>query len=219
MVQTFIDRTNAGRLLAQRLTAYSGRSDAIVLALPRGGVPVAYEVAIALALPLDVFVVRKIGVPHHPELAMGALAADGTYTVNRDVVQHLGITSDEFMTVFHDELQEARRRESAYRDDRPAPILNGKIVILVDDGLATGSSMEVAIDSLRRQGCQKVVVAIPVAPEDTQERFANVADEVVCVLTPQPFYAVGAHYVNFAQTTDAEVNALLSRAAAKRHAA
>jgi putative phosphoribosyl transferase len=218
-VWKFSNRIEAGRLLARRLAAYSGRTDTVVLALPRGGVPVAYEIAIALALPLDVFVVRKIGLPQHPELAMGAVASDGTYTLNRDVVDNFGVTSDEFLAAFHDELQEAQRREAAYRKNRPQADVRGKLVILVDDGLATGSTMQVAVEAMRRQGADKVVLAIPVAAADTQATFATIVDDLVSVLTPEPFYAVGAHYLDFTQTSDAEVRELLSKAAARRYAA
>lgn len=219
MTWRFTNRAEAGRLLAQRLTAYSGRSDVIVLALPRGGVPVAYEIALALTVPLDVFVVRKIGVPHHRELAMGAVAADGTYVVNRSIIEELQITGDEFIAEFHNELREAQRREKAYRDGLPPPVLQGKTVILVDDGLATGSTMEAAVDSVRRQGCKEVVLAVPVAPVDTQARFGAIVDQMICMFTPQPFYAVGTYYIDFAQTGDDEVRTLLSRAAARSYVA
>jgi len=219
MISRFTDRTEAGRLLAEKLTAYAGRPETIVLALPRGGVPVAYEVARALKAPLDVFVVRKIGVSYHPELAMGAVAGDGTYAVNRAVVDALGITSDEFHAAFQNELQEVRRRELAYRQGRPQPNLLGKTVILVDDGLATGSTMRVAIDAVRRQHARKLVVAVPVAPAQTQVEFSTLVDELVCILTPDPFYAVGAYYSKFQQVDDAEVRELLARAATRKHAA
>jgi predicted phosphoribosyltransferase len=219
MSPQFTDRFEAGRLLARKLMAYAGRPETIVLALPRGGVPVAYEVARALKAPLDVFVVRKIGVPYHPELAMGAVAGDGTYAVNRDAVDALGITSDEFHTAFQNELQEVRRRELAYRQGRPQPDLLGKVVILVDDGLATGSTMRVGIDAVRRRHPKKVVVAVPVAPAQTQNEFSSLVDELVCVLTPDPFYAVGAYYSNFRQVDDTEVRDLLARAPTGKHAA
>jgi putative phosphoribosyl transferase len=219
MLPKFTDRSEAGRLLAQKLTTYAGRPDTIVLALPRGGVPIAYEVARTLKVPLDVLVVRKIGAPYHPELAMGAVADDGTYAVNRDAVDALGITSDQFHAAFQNELQEVRRRELTYRQGRPQPNLLGKTVILVDDGLATGSTMRVAIDAVRRQHPRKLVVAVPVAPAQTQDEFSNLVDELVCILTPDPFYAVGAHYSNFQQVNDAEVRDLLARAGTGKHAA
>jgi len=215
----FGERSDAGRLLAKRLAEYAGRNDAIVLALPRGGVPVAYEVACALNLPLEIFTVRKIGVPYHPELAMGAVSSDGTYRLNRDVIDELGISTDEFLAAFRVELEEARRRENAYRQGRPVPQLTGKIAILVDDGLATGSTMRVAVDAVRLRGAAKVVVAVPVAPVETRNEFASLVDEFVCILTPEPFYAVGAYYADFRQIEDAEVRELLSRAAGRANVA
>ena len=219
MARDFTDRPEAGRALAKRLTGYSGRTDTTILALPRGGVPVAFEIAASLKLPLDVFTVRKIGVPYHPELAMGAVAGDGTYNVNRDVIDELGITSDEFLAAFRSELEEARRRELAYRQGRPPPDISGRVVIFVDDGLATGSTMRVAIDAARRRGAKKIVVAVPVAPAETRNEFARIVDEVACVLTPEPFHAVGAYYADFRQVEDAEVRDLLSRAATRTHVA
>jgi putative phosphoribosyl transferase len=212
MAEQFANRTDAGKILARRLVRFAGRNDVIVLGLPRGGVPVAYEIAIALKSPLDILTVRKIGVPYHPELAMGAVAAGGTYAVHREVVSALGITDDEFLAVLKSELNELRRREVAYRDDRPPPQLSGKIVILVDDGLATGSSMRVAIDAVRRQNPAKIIVAVPVAPQDTQTELAKLVDEIVCARTPEPFYAVGASYSNFDQVGDTMVRELLAKA-------
>ncbi|HEY8320177.1 MAG TPA: phosphoribosyltransferase [Candidatus Baltobacteraceae bacterium] len=206
------DRREAGRLLADSLIRYANRTDAIVLALPRGGVPVAYEIATALGLPLDVFVVRKIGVPHHPELAMGAVASGGVHVINRSVVDALGITRDEFLATLQKEAMELARRRIVYRDDRPEPQLRGAIVILVDDGLATGSTMQVAVEALRRLAPGQIVVAVPVAPADVQRALARVADLVVCPFTPDPFLSVGAHYVDFDQVTDDEVRALLAQA-------
>jgi putative phosphoribosyl transferase len=211
----FKDRREAGRLLAALLGEYAKRSDTIVLALPRGGVPVGYEVATALQAPLDVLVVRKIGVPYHRELAMGAVASGGTYAVNRDVLEALRITSSEFLATMQEELEELRRRESAYRQGRPSPDLAGKVVILVDDGLATGSSMRVAIDAVRAQKPAKVVVAAPVAPIESREELDRVAAEMVCVYTPDPFIAVGAHYRDFGQVSDLEVGELLEKARTK----
>lgn len=214
MAREFADRPAAGRVLATQLTRYAREPGAVVLGLPRGGVPVAYAIAEALQLPLDVFIVRKIGVPYHPELAMGAVAGDGTYSLNRDVIDELRINSDEFLAAFRSELQEARRRESAYRQGRPPLDLAGRTVILVDDGLATGSTMRVAIDAVRQRGASKIVVAVPVAPVDTRDAFARIVDEFVCPLTPDPFHAVGAYYANFRQIEDDEVRDLLSKAAA-----
>lgn len=214
MVREFADRPAAGRALAKLLIGYAGKRGAVVLGLPRGGVPVAYEIAEALHLPLDIFVARKIGVPYHPELAMGAVASDGTYRLNRDVIDELRINSDEFLAAFRRELQEARRRETAYRQGRPPLDLAGRTAVLVDDGLATGSTMRVAIDAVRQRGAKTVVVAIPVAPVDTRDEFARIVDELVCPFTPDPFHAVGAYYADFRQIEDAEVRDLLSKAAA-----
>jgi predicted phosphoribosyltransferase len=207
----FQDRRNAGRQLAAELPAYAGRPDVVVLALPRGGVPVAYEVAKALGAPLDVFLVRKIGVPGHEELAMGAIASGGVRVVNDDVVRELGIPQSLFDAVAAEELLELQRRERAYRDDRPAPDVCGKTVILVDDGLATGSSMRAAVAALRRLGPAKVVVAVPVAATEVCAEFQDVADDVVCAQTPPAFRAVGLWYDDFSQTSDEEVRELLSQ--------
>jgi putative phosphoribosyl transferase len=208
----FADRREAGRALAGLLVQYANRRDVVVLALPRGGVPVAFEIASALKAPLDVIVVRKIGVPYHRELAMGAVASGGAYTVNRDVTEALGITSADFLATMQEEFEELKRRESLYRQGRPSPDLAEKIVILVDDGLATGSSMRVAIDAVRAQTPAKVVVAVPVAPIEAREELGGIADEVVCVSTPRPFIAVGAHYREFGQVSDQEVSELLEKA-------
>jgi len=206
----FTDRRAAGRLLAARLERFAGRDDAIVLALPRGGVPVAYEIATALGLPLDVFVVRKIGVPHHPELAMGTVASGGVHVINRPVVDSLGITRDGFLASLREATIELSRRQEAYRDHRPEPALKDKIVILVDDGLATGSTMQVAIEGLRRHAPAQIVVAVPVAPADTLRALDRLADLVVCPWTPDPFLSVGSHYIDFDQVTDDEVRELLA---------
>src|SRR5947207_3048537 len=207
----FHDRRDAGRQLAAELSAYGGRADVVVLALPRGGVPVAYEVAKALGAPLDVFLVRKIGVPGHEELAMGAIASGGVRVVNEDVVRELGIPKSLFDAVATEELQELERRERAYRDDRPPPDVRGKTVILVDDGLATGSSMRAAIAALRRLGPAKIVVAVPVGAPEVCAEFQDVADDAVCAQTPMAFRAVGLWYEDFSQTTDEEVRELLSQ--------
>ena len=208
----FADRREAGRALAGLLEQYANRADVVVLALPRGGVPVGFEIASALKVPLDVIVVRKIGVPYHRELAMGAVARGGIYTVNRDVVDALGISNDDFLATMHEEFEELRRRETLYRQGRPSPNLTGKIVILVDDGLATGSSMRAAIDAVRAQKPAKVVVAVPIAPIEAREELLQLADEVICAYTPRPFIAVGAHYRNFGQVGDLEVAELLEKA-------
>ncbi|MFN7949323.1 MAG: phosphoribosyltransferase [Blastocatellia bacterium] len=213
MAERFRNRTEAGRLLAQRLTAYARRPDVLVLALPRGGVPVAYEVAAALQAPLDVFLVRKLGVPGHEELAMGAIASGGVRVLNQDVVQYLHIPADVIDAAAARQQQELERRERAYRDDRPAPEIKGRTVILIDDGLATGSTMRAAAQALKEQHPAAIVVAVPVAASQTCDEFRNEVDEVICALTPEPFYAVGLWYEDFTQTTDDEVRDLLARAA------
>jgi putative phosphoribosyl transferase len=209
----FRDRAEAGRYLAQRLSGYADRDDVIVLALPRGGVPVGYEVAKALGAPLDVFVVRKIGVPGHEELAMGAIATGGLLVLDRGVVRTLGISQEQIERVVAAELHELDRREAAYRDGREPPQLEGKTVILVDDGLATGSTMRAAALAVRQANPAKIVVAVPVAAPETCDEFRDVVDEIVCGLTPRPFRAVGLWYDDFSQTTDEEVRELLARAA------
>ena len=212
MPTPFRDRTEAGQLLAEKLTAYAGRHDVQVLALPRGGVPVAYEVAKALRAPLNVFVVRKLGVPGHEELAMGAIASGGVCVMNDDVVRALRIPERVIESVTARERQELERRERAYRGRRPAPDVEGRTVILVDDGLATGSTMRAAVAALRRLGPGRIVVAVPTAARSTCEEFRHLADECVCDITPEPFYAVGLWYADFSQTTDEEVRALLEQA-------
>jgi predicted phosphoribosyltransferase len=208
----FRDRRDAGRVLARLLEHYRDRDDAVVLALPRGGVPVGYEVATALHLPLDVCIVRKLGVPGHDELAMGAVASGGVVVLNDDVVRGLGVTSEALERVAQEEGRELERRERAYREDRPPLDVGGKVVILVDDGLATGSSMRAAILALRRQQPARIVVAVPAAPESTCQELAIEADGVVCATTPSPFLAVGRSYWDFTQTTDDEVRDLLRAA-------
>lgn len=214
MPTVFQDRTEAGRLLAEKLTAYANRPDVIVLALPRGGVPVAYEVSRALGVPLDIFVVRKLGVPGHEELAMGAIASGGISVLNDDVVKALRIPGQVIEAVASRELRELERRERTYRDGRPAPDVRGATVILVDDGLATGSTMRAAVAALRRRGPAHIVVAVPTAAPSTCEGFRHEADECVCDITPEPFYSVGLWYEDFSQTTDDEVRDLLGRSAA-----
>jgi predicted phosphoribosyltransferase len=209
----FRDRVDAGRQLGVRLGEYAGRDDVVVLALPRGGVPIGYEVARALGAPLDVFLVRKLGVPGREELAMGAIASGGVRVVNREVVDELHIPADVIDAVAAEEGEELRRRETAYRDGRPAPEVAGKTVILVDDGLATGSTMRAAVAAARRLGPTAAVVAVPVGAADTCEAFHNVADDVICLTHPDPFFAVGNWYEDFSQTTDEEVRELLARAA------
>jgi predicted phosphoribosyltransferase len=208
----FRDRRDAGQKLASRLAAYADRPDVLVLALPRGGVPVAYEISQALHATLDVFVVRKLGLPGHEEFAMGAVATGGVRVLNRDVVEQLNMPSHVIDAVTHRERQELKRRERAYRGLRPSPDVSGKIVILVDDGLATGSTMRAAVAALKQQHPARVVVAVPVASPETCQDLRREADEVVCLVTPEPFYSVGLWYQDFSQTTDDEVRALLETA-------
>jgi erythromycin esterase-like protein/predicted phosphoribosyltransferase len=207
----FRDRRDAGRLLAEKLAAYANRPDALVLALPRGGVPVADEVARALGTPLDVFVVRKLGVPGYEELAMGAVATGGVRVLNDQLVERLGIPEQMIDAVAARELQELARRERRYRGGRPPPDVRGRTVILVDDGLATGATMHAAIEALRQQKPTRIVVAVPTASPETCEEMKTKADDVICAITPEPFQAVGRWYQDFSQTTDEEVEALLSR--------
>lgn len=208
----FRDRVDAGRALAERLPAYAHRPDVLVLALPRGGVPVAYEVARALEAPLDVFLVRKLGVPGQEELAMGAIATGGVRVLNDEVLRLLPISPEDIEQVTRDELRELERRERAYRDDLPLPEVRGRTVILIDDGLATGSTMRAAVAAVRQLGPARVVVAVPVAAASTAEEFRALVDDFVCVLAPEVFYSVGSWYDDFRQTTDAEVRQLLSLA-------
>jgi predicted phosphoribosyltransferase len=212
----FRNRTEAGRALARVLSRYAGRDDVVVLALPRGGVPVAYEVAKELGAPLDVFLVRKLGVPGHEELAMGAIASGGVLVLDDGVVRWLGISEDQIQKTLARELDELQRREAAYREGRPLPDLKGKTVILVDDGLATGASMQAAARAVRRHDPARIVVAVPVASRATCDQFREEVDEVVCAVTPAPFYAVGNWYEDFSQTSDEEVRELLELAAEQR---
>src|ERR1700730_6148003 len=207
----FPDRREAGRLLAQKLAPYVNRPDVLVLALPRGGVPVAYEVARALGAPLDVFVVRKLGVPGYEELAMGAIATGDVRVLNDQLVERLGIPEDMIDAVAARERQELARRERLYRGDRPPPDVRGRTVILVDDGLATGATMHAAVQALRKQNPARIVVAVPTASPETCEETKAEADDVICAVTPEPFHAVGRWYQDFSQTTDEEVGALLAR--------
>ena len=209
------DRTEAGKRLATQLMNYANRSDVLVLALPRGGVPVAFEVARALRAPLDIFLVRKLGVPGHEELAMGAIATGGVRVLNEDVVEYLRVPGEVIDAVAVDELRELERRERAYRGDRPQPDVRGKIVILVDDGLATGSTMRAAAAALRQQQPARIVVAVPVSAVQTCDEYRMGVDEIVCAVTPEPFQAVGLWYEDFSQTTDEEVSGLLKQAAGR----
>jgi putative phosphoribosyl transferase len=210
---SFSDRREAGRVLAKHLQKYARRPDVIVLALPRGGVPVGYEVATALRVALDVFVVRKLGVPGYGELAMGAIASGGVRVLNEDVVAHLPNAEEMLAAVTAEETRELERREAEYRGSRPPPDLRGKTVILVDDGLATGATMRAAATALKQRGVAACVVAVPVASPETCAELRHEVDEVVCAATPEPFYGVGQFYENFSQTSDEEVRDLLARAA------
>jgi predicted phosphoribosyltransferase len=208
----FRDRYEAGRALAARLAKYAHRPDVVILALPRGGVPVAYEVARALEAPLDVFTVRKLGVPGHEELAMGAIATGGARVLNQNVIRAAGISQQAIDRTAEREQRELERRELQYREERPPLNVSGKTVILVDDGLATGSSMRAAAFALKQQHPARIVVAVPVASADTCDALQSEVDEVVCGVTPEPFWAVGQWYGDFSQTSDEEVRDLLRRA-------
>jgi predicted phosphoribosyltransferase len=210
-MEKYADRHAAGMELAKLLQAYAGRQDAIVLALPRGGVPVAYEVAKSLALPLDVFIVRKLGVPGHEELAMGAIATGGAQVLNDDVMLDSQVSAEDLDRVVQAELAELKRREKVYRGQRPPLDLKDKVVILVDDGIATGASMRVAVKALRQFKPLLIVIAVPVAEDTMSKKMVMIADKVICPLTPKVFYAVGLYYEDFTQTSDSEVHALLNQ--------
>ena len=212
MDKLFSNRREAGAKLADKLKAYANRADVLVLALPRGGVPVAYEVARALHAPLDVFVVRKLGVPGHEELALGAIASGGVRVLNEELTSEVGIPRSMINAVVRREQKELERRERLYRGARPIPDVLGRTVILIDDGLATGATMHAAALALRKMKPSKLIVAVPVGAQDTCDEFRGVVDEVVCVITPAPFMAVGAWYADFSQTSDEEVRDLLQQA-------
>jgi predicted phosphoribosyltransferase len=209
--ERFCNRTDAGRQLAEKLAAYANRPDVLVLALPRGGVPVAFELARAFGAPLDVFLVRKLGVPGYEELAMGAVATGGVRVLNDEIVRGLGISEHEIDAVVARELRELSRRDRLYRGDRPPSDVAGRTVILVDDGLATGATMRAAVQALRQQQPGRIVAAVPTASPDTCQVLKAEADDVVCAITPEPFFAVGHWYDDFTQTTDDEVRELLAR--------
>src|SRR5437899_4876159 len=219
MAKRFRDRTEAGQLLAAKLAAYAQRPDVLVLALPRGGVPVTYEVARALGAPLDVYLVRKLGVPGQEELAMGAIATGGVRVLNAAVVDALHIPPAAIAAVAAAEQRELARRERLYRGSRPAPDVRGRTVILVDDGLATGATMRAAVAALRQQQPARIVIAVPTAAPETCAELGAEVDEIVCARTPAPFYAVGLWYVDFRQITDDQVRDLLARAARHHGAA
>src|SRR5688572_11487774 len=206
----FRDRREAGKLLGAELAEYVGRDDVVVLALPRGGVPVAYEVAQALAAPLDVFLVRKLGVPGHEELAMGAIASGGTLVLNDRTINYLKIPDRAIEPVYAREQRELERRERVYRGDRSPVDVVGKTVTLIDDGLATGASMRAAAIALKKMNPAKIVVAVPVAADETCEAFRQEVDATICAITPEPFYGVGQWYMDFSQTTDDDVRDLLA---------
>jgi putative phosphoribosyl transferase len=208
----FRNRADAGRILAQRLKAIAADDDVIVLALPRGGVPIGYEVAQALTADLDVFLVRKLGVPGHEEFALGALAGGGVRVLNEPLIQELGLSRAEIDNITAREQREIQRRETAYRQGRRALPLACRTVVLVDDGLATGSTMLAAVRALRAYAPARIIVAVPIAAPEVCEAFRDYVDEIVCVETPEPFYAVGLWYEDFSQTTDEEVRQLLDRA-------
>jgi predicted phosphoribosyltransferase len=211
MSRRFRDRADAGRVLGSLLSAWSDRPDVLVLGLPRGGVPVAAEVAAALRAPFDVFLVRKLGVPGHEELAMGAIASGGVRVLNHDVIQQINIPDEILERVTRVEQQELERRERAYRDARPPPVVRDRVIILVDDGLATGSTMRAAIRSLRLQHPARIVVAVPTGAPQICEEIGREADDAICAISPEPFYAVGLWYEDFSETTDDDVRALLAR--------
>ena len=209
----FADRTEAGQKLARKLSAYARRDDVIVLGIPRGGVPVAFEIATELSAPLDVFIARKLGVPGQEELAFGAVASGGVRYLDREIVESLGIAESEIARVTEQERKELERRENAYRGGRPPQKVEGRTAILVDDGIATGASMEAAIAALRQLRPARIVVAVPVAPQSTCKRLRPKVDDLVCLHAPELFYAIGQFYDDFSQLTDAEVIEMLHRGA------
>lgn len=219
MGPVFRDRSEGGRAVAGHLRAYADRPDVLVLALPRGGVPIGYEVARMLRAPLDVFVVRKLGVPGHEELALGAIASGGTRVLNQEIVGMFQFSGGIIDAIADREQRELERRERAYRGDRPAPVIEGRVVILVDDGLATGATMLAAVRAVRQRGPSRVIVAVPVAARASCDDLRREADEIVCAATPEPFYAVSAWYENFSETTDEEVRRLLEEAATQQPSA
>ena len=209
----FRNRAEAGQVLARRLQQYKNQPDMLVLGLPRGGVPVAYEVARELNAPLDVFIVRKLGVPGHEELGMGAIATGGVRILHEGIIREFGISQELIDSVSEREQAELDRRNRLYRGDRPAPAIKDRTVVIVDDGLATGSTMKAAIQAVRQQAPRRLIVAVPTAPAETCEQVKESADEVVCAITPDPFLAVGGSYADFSQTTDEEVRDLIASAA------
>jgi putative phosphoribosyl transferase len=205
------DRAEGGQILAAKLKQYAKRPDVIILGLPRGGVPVAFQVATILDLPLDIFLVRKLGVPGQEELAMGAIASGGVRVLNGDIIDAMQIPESIIDTVAVKEQRELERREKFYKQDAPPLDITNKTVILIDDGLATGATMRAAAEALKLQNVSKIVIAVPVAAESTCRELSHLVDEIVCALTPEPFYGVGYWYDDFSQTTDAEVIELLKK--------
>jgi putative phosphoribosyl transferase len=215
MAERFLNRVEAGRQLAERLLRYAGRDDVLVLGLPRGGLPVAFEIAMALDAPLDVFIVRKLGLPGHEEFGIGAIASGEVRVVDEAVLRAYDVDAEALERITARERLELERRERLYRDDRPFPAIEDRVVILVDDGLATGSTMRAAVAALRKKGPSKIVVAVPVGARETCTSMTGLVDEVICLETPEPFYAVGLWYEDFTQTDDGEVHELLERAAVR----
>jgi predicted phosphoribosyltransferase len=211
-MERFTDRRDAGRVLARKLSAYKGQTDVFILALPRGGVPVAYEVALALNAPLDIFLVRKLGLPGREELAVGAIASGGVRVLNHDIIRVLNVPEEVINIVAQRELLELGRREQRYRGDRPPPDVHGRKVILIDDGLATGASMRAAVVGIRAQDPGRIIIAVPVASQELCDAFEFEVDEMVCAMTPDPFLGVSRWYEDFSQTTDEEVRLFLEQA-------
>jgi putative phosphoribosyl transferase len=209
MVKIFRDRVEAGQLLAEKLMSFKGRKDAIILALPRGGVPVGYEIAQALEIPLDIFLVRKLGVPWHEELAFGAIALGGGKVFNQQIITMLGLTQPVIDEVIHHEQQVLIERNEKYRGNRPLPDFKNRTVIVVDDGIATGATLQAAVMAIRQLGCRQLVTAVPVAPLEAEAQFKPLVDQFVCLETPAELFAIGSWYADFSQTTDEEVYRLL----------
>lgn len=211
MDRVFRNRSEAGKLLAHQLSHFANKKNTLVLALPRGGVPVGYEIAQALHLPLDIFLVRKLGVPEHEELAFGAIAMGDVIVFNESIVFQLGLDQETIQSVLEKERQVLDERNIKYRGDRPFPDLKDKNIILVDDGIATGATMRAAITALRQWECASIIIAVPVASPEIYSQFRALADEIICLATPVSFVAIGSWYTDFSQTTDEEVYRLLGK--------